>query len=224
MLDGAGDKRTPLVKGVREGQDRGVDMLEHLFGSRTRVKLLTLFIHHPDEGFFVRELTRRIQTQINAVRREIQNLERIGLIIESEAKPEEGATKRPGLKRKYYIANKQYPLYQEMHSLLTKAHLFLERKLDERIRKLGDVQYLAFMGSFLGSPGPVDIFLIGEVRENDMKKLVYELERELGHEINYSCMTLSDYTYRKDVADRFLASILLAPKQVMIDLMNKTVR
>jgi hypothetical protein len=199
-------------------------MLEHLFGSRTRVKLLTLFVHHPDEGFFVRELTRRIQTQINAVRREIQNLERIGLIVESVAKPEESATKRPGLKRKYYIANKNYPLYQEIHSLITKAHLFLERKLDDRIRKLGDVQYLAFMGSFLGAPGPVDIFLIGEVRENDMKKLMYELERELGHEINYSCMSVTDYTYRKEVADRFLSSIMQAPKQVMIDLISKPAR
>ncbi|MFZ2803681.1 MAG: hypothetical protein WA001_00500 [Patescibacteria group bacterium] len=193
-------------------------MLEHLFGSRTRVKLLILFVHNPDDGFFVRELTRRIDTQINAVRREIQNLVKIGMLIEISAPQEDVPVKRPGLKRKYYKANKEFPLYRELHSLLTKAHIFLENKFDDRVKKLGSVSYLAFMGSFQGIPNqPVDLFLVGTVNEVEFKKLVQELEAQLGFEINYTCMTLQEFTYRKEIADRFLDSIMLAPKTVAVN-------
>jgi hypothetical protein len=193
-------------------------MLEHLFGSRTRVKLLTLFVHNPDDGFYVRELTRKIDTQINAVRREIQNLVTIGLIIEGSAPVEDAPVKRPGLKRKYYIANKEFPLYRELHSLLTKAHVFLERKFDDRIQKLGTVNYLAFLGVFHGIPNqPVDLFLVGTIQEEEFKKLVRELEEQLGFEINYTVMSPQEYSYRKEMADRFLHSILNAQKTVSIN-------
>ncbi len=192
-------------------------MLEHLFGSKTRVKLLTVFLHHPEDVFFVRELTRRIDTQINAVRREIQNLLDLGLISEGVAKEDEAGVKRPGLKRKYYVANRTFPLYQELHALLTKAHILIERKLDDRIRRLGDVKYLAFMGSFLGTPGDIDLFLVGTVDDKELRAFLSGLETELGFEVNYTKMTPQDFAYRKDVADRFLHSILLAPKHIVID-------
>lgn len=193
-------------------------MLEHLFGSKTRVKLLTLFLHHPEESFYVRELTRRIDTQINAVRREIQNLLTVGLILEGEGKTDAPGLKRPGLKRKYYVANREFPLFQEITSLLTKAHILLERKLDERIKRLGDVKYVAFMGTFLGQRSTgVDLFVVGRVNEKELKKLVDEIQRQLGFEINYTCMSPQEFAYRKDIADRFLHSVLQAPKHVVID-------
>jgi predicted transcriptional regulator len=104
-------------------------MLEHLFGSKTRVKLITLFIKHQEEAFFIRELTRRIDTQINAVRREIDNLARLGLIIEGVGN-EELPTKRPGLKRKYYQINAKFPLLPEIQSLMNKANFLMEKRLD----------------------------------------------------------------------------------------------
>ncbi|MBD3251123.1 transcriptional regulator, partial [Candidatus Uhrbacteria bacterium] len=101
-------------------------MLEHLFGSRTRVKLISLFLSQPDEPIFVREVTRRIDTQINAVRRELANLMQFGLITEAE--DEGGDEKRPGLKRKYYQLNAVFPLLPEVRSLMTKAQLLVEHK------------------------------------------------------------------------------------------------
>ena len=55
-------------------------MFEQLFGSKTRVKLLSLFYNNPERPFYVREITRKIDEQINSVRRELQNLLNIGIV------------------------------------------------------------------------------------------------------------------------------------------------
>src|SRR5207244_10299527 len=60
--------------------NRGDGMIEQLFGSKTRVKLLQLFFSNPNRSFYVREITRKIDEQINSVRRELANLLSIGII------------------------------------------------------------------------------------------------------------------------------------------------
>lgn len=195
-------------------------MLEHLFGSKTRVKLLSLFLRHPEEAMFVRELTRRVATQINAVRRELANLVRFGLINEVVVEGEsEDGRKRPGLKRKYYQVNRSFPLLPEITALIVKAQVMLEQQLDKHVLKLGDVRYLAFLGLFLGkSHAPVDIFIVGErIDKRGLDALLADTEEELGVEIRYSLMTLEEFRYRKDITDRFLYAILEAPKNVIVD-------
>jgi len=197
-------------------------MLEHLFGSRTRLKLLMLFLQKPDETFYVRELTRLIGTQINAVRRELQNLTTIGLLIEGVGKDEGEGQKRPGLKRRYYTANQEFPLMQEVRALLIKAYALMEWKLDDQVRKLGDVRYLSFMGIFLGQRNqPVDMFIVGDLDRAGLKTLMQEAEKRLGIEINYTVMAPQEFAYRKEMADRFLEGIMKAPKNVVINRLDE---
>lgn len=212
-----------LVKLTIVGQDTGASMLEHLFGSRTRVKLLSLFLHHQDEPLFVREITRLVGTQINAVRRELGNLTKLGLISEATADDRDPeSSKRPGLKRKYYKVNRDFKLLSEITALIMRAQVLLERKLDLEIAKMGDVRYLAFMGVFLGqAKSPVDLFLVGEVDQSALKKLVAQMEKDLGFEINFTAMPLDEFKYRKDMTDKFLYAILEAPKNIVIDRLNE---
>ncbi|MBP9762262.1 hypothetical protein KBD34_01455 [Patescibacteria group bacterium] len=207
-------------------------MLEHLFGSKTRVKLLRLFLRNPAEPIFVRELTRRVETQINAVRRELTNLVKLGLVIEADGAEEDkvlpGAKKRPGLKRKYYQLNKTFPLLNELSSLILKAQVLLDRRLDQEIAALGDVRYLAFMGAFIQSGSTVspntpaiDLFLVGKVDPVGFKKLMTEVEGVFGSELNFSILAPDEFRYRKELGDRFLHSILEAPKKVLIDRLHE---
>ncbi|MDO8583659.1 MAG: hypothetical protein Q7R83_00575 [bacterium] len=198
-------------------------MLEHLFGSRTRVKLLSLFLRSPEEAIFVRELSRRVGTQINAVRRELSNMVSLGLIQETEvAAPALAMGKRqPGLKKKYYRINQNFILLPELTALILKAQVLLERRLDKEIAKLGDIDLLAFMGVFLNRHArgttPVDMFVVGRVDKHALQTLMSTVEQELGFDINFSVMTKEEFTYRKEIADRFLISILDAPKSVVIN-------
>lgn len=199
-------------------------MLEQLFGSRTRVKLLGLFLRYPRDPMFVRELTRKVDTQINAVRRELANLLKFGLIMEvesnEEADPEEvGSKKTFGVKRKYYITNPNFPLLQELTNLIVKAQLMLEQNLDEQIKDMGEVKYLAFLGIFIGKPrAPVEVFVVANTfNTKALKEVITEMEHDLGTEINFSVMTIEEFEYRKEMTDKFLYAILEAPKNVVID-------
>ena len=84
---------------------------EKLFGSKTRAKLLRLFFENPEKSFYVREMTRVIGEQINSVRRELLNLESIG-IIKNETFDN----------KVYYSANSKHPFYRPMIDIFSKKN------------------------------------------------------------------------------------------------------
>ena len=183
---------------------------------------MSLFLRHQDEPLFVREITRRVGTQINAVRRELSNLVKLGLIMEVVEGVEVGGKKQPGLKKKYYKINPQFKLLPEISALVMRAQILLEGRLDQDILRLGDIRYLAFLGVFLGqSKAPVDLFVVGIIDANKLKTLVQASEKTLGYEINFTVMSPDEYRYRKDMTDKFLYAILESPKNVAVDRLNE---
>src|SRR5688572_7234743 len=81
-------------------------MVEQLFGSKTRVKLLQLFYSNPNRAFYVREITRKIDEQINSVRRELANLLSIGIIASDTTN-----------NRLYYEVNQAYDFYDPLRTI-----------------------------------------------------------------------------------------------------------
>ncbi|OGH60526.1 MAG: hypothetical protein A2848_02780 [Candidatus Magasanikbacteria bacterium RIFCSPHIGHO2_01_FULL_50_8] len=197
-------------------------MLEHLFGSRTRVKLLRIFFREPSKRFFVRELTRLLDVQINAVRRELLNLTRAGIIsaltdeslnsfVEVSDDPHE-------TKRKYYRLNEQSVLHPELQALLLKSHVLGEQSLVTDFLKAGDVQVLLFTGVFTNTKdAPIDILVVGDIEERTVADIISEFEREHGAQIRYTVLVPRDYLERRQLTDRFLYSVLDAPHQMAIN-------
>lgn len=195
-------------------------MLEQLFGSKTRVRLLRLFLNSPKGAFFVRELTRKIGSQINAVRNELENLVQMNLVsaVGEPAEPEGARQRRRARQRKYYQLNGDSLLYPELKALFSKARVLLEKDFIKRLANAGSIAYLALTGSFIGpDPAPTDLFLVGRLNRDKLTALIRNFEQEVGHEINYTVMTPQEFKYRRDVTDRFLYSILESKKIVVID-------
>lgn len=192
--------------------------LEQLFGSKTRARLLALFLQHPEQAYFVRELTRRIDAQLNSVRRELQNLVELGVVMERGDQPVAAGSGSLSDKKKYYVANPDFMLYEDLRGLFTKASVFLKNNLVQGIDDHGDIAYLAFMGRFVGTAdSPTDILIVGDIDQKALQKVVSAFESEMGHEINYTYMPKEEFLYRKQVTDRFLFSLLEGSKIVMID-------
>ena len=122
--------------------------LEHMFGSKTRARLMGLFLQHPDDAFYVRELTRKIDAQLNSVRRELKNLIEMGLISEKRA---DSPVKSKALseKKKYYIVNTDFILYEDLRALFQKVQILLKHNLVQEIDNKGKIFYFAFTGRFV---------------------------------------------------------------------------
>jgi hypothetical protein len=198
--------------------------LEQLFGSKTRARLLGLFLQHPDTSFFVRELTRKIGAQLNSVRRELQNLIDIGIIVEMKKKDVKASSTGKGKKisladkKKYYAVNKEFVLYEDLRSLFSKVSILLKNNLVQEIDDKGDIHYFAFTGVFMDdSSVPTDLMIVGSIDQKSLQKVVAKFEDSMSHEINYTLMPKDEFLYRHQVSDRFLLSILSAKKIVMIN-------
>ncbi len=184
-------------------------MYETLFGSKTRVKLLGLFLTSPGQAFYVREITRRVEEQINSVRRELLNLKSLGIVKSHE--------KRGKI---YYEANPKYEAYPELRKMFEKAEkgLGADDKLASALRRAGDVQYVALMGGFVGdNASQVDLFIVGEIDKRKMKPALSDLEKEIGRETNYCIMSEAEFEDRSMLFDRFLTEIMAKPKKVILD-------
>ena len=190
--------------------------LEQMFGSKTRAHLLALFLQHPQESFFVRELTRRVSAQLNSVRRELKNLIELDLIVEKVGSDK--VTKKLSEKKKYYTVNTDFILYEDLRSLFQKVQILLKQNLVQEIEEKGRVDFFAFTGRFVDAPDiPTDILIVGAIKQADLEKMISKFEAEIPYEINYTLMPKDEFLDRRQVADRFLFSVLNGEKVVMID-------
>jgi DNA-binding transcriptional ArsR family regulator len=181
---------------------------------------LGLFLQDAEKSYYVRELTRKIGAQLNSVRRELENLKDLGLIKE-EKKTAEKSSKSLAENKKYYKADPNFILFNDLKSLLNKVHILLKKNLVQEIESKGGVDYLAFTGQFTDNKDvPTDILIVGSIDHKNLQKIVSLFEGELGGEINYTLMPRDEYTYRNQVNDRFLFSILESDKIVMINKIN----
>lgn len=187
-------------------------MLEHFFGSKTRLKLLKIFFRSPDRPFYVRELARLIGTHLHAVRREISNLEKLQIIrqvSENEiARDPELGTERS----KFFQLDAESPLFSELKALLEKAEILEEKELVDQMKsKGGKIKLFILTGLFTGEKeAATDIMIVGSLKPLILAKLIRGYESELGKTIRYTFMSDQEFKDRRHIGDRFIYNILEA--------------
>lgn len=190
-------------------------MLEHFFGSKTRLKLLKVFFRNPDRSFYVRELTRLIETQLHAVRREIANLELIGIIHQIEQANRELGTERS----KFYKLHTEAMLYPELKALLMKSEMMIEQQLVSDLKdKAGAIKFFILTGHFMQDADvETDLLLVGEIKPLVIAKRIKQFEDDLGKTLRYTVMSEEEFRDRRQIGDRFLYSLLDAKHLTMVD-------
>lgn len=183
-------------------------MFSDLITSKSRIKLLNVFLADPSQMYHVRELVRRTGDEINAVRRELAYLQNKG-ILERE----------PRANRVYYSLLKAYPFYFDLLKIGSKTIGLGANILKNRI-KLGRIKYAMFSGRFArkikNSPDEVDLLVVGTVVLPELSLLVREEEKKSNSEINYTVMTEDEFAFRKKKRDPFVASILSGSRVMLI--------
>ncbi len=182
--------------------------LQDFMISRVRVKMVKLFFASPESMYFVREITREIKEEINAVRRELDRMLSVGM-LRSEQRGN----------RLYYSVNTKYLYFQELQQMVIKS-TGLGRKLRKNMRKLGAVSFVMFSGRFVRRLNPrqgeVDILVIGEVVLPELSLLIKEEEQVLKREINYAVFSDEEFEFRKTRRDPFVMDVLNGTRVMII--------
>lgn len=177
-------------------------VLKSLFSSQTRVKLLSTFLLHPEQEYFIRELTRLLGEQINSIRRELENLRRIGLV-----------RSRHRNRKKYYHVDATFPLYVELRSIFSKE-IQTESPAIASLKSLPNVQLILLAGSFTGTESKVDLLVVGTVKKEVLEALLSQ-ESSLKN-VKYSIFSEADFLYRLSLKDRFILEILNDPRHMIV--------
>lgn len=188
-------------------------MLEQLFGSKARYRILRTLFRESDKPFFVRELARAIDAQINAVRREIELLLNLGLLKEEiEKKPKSSSAEYGASLRKYYRLDKDSALFAPLSNLLDQIQVIGE---DALVRDLkahgGKIKLLLLTGCFTKDyRAPSDLLIVGALKERSIAKLISDYEKELGSVLRYTTMSEPEFKERRHMMDKFLFALFEA--------------
>jgi hypothetical protein len=217
-------------------------MIEQLFGSKTRVKLLRLFFSNPNRSFYVREITRKVDEQINSVRRELANMLSLGIITSDSSS-----------NKLYYEVNQNYEYFAPLQTMF--SELDSEEEPTEKTKKttlkntkkavsdvpektpeeepenlvveLPEAKHWAGAGNLAGiaysgvytrdETAAVDILIIGNAIVSKIESVISELEKEKNRELRYAVIEPSEWKYRKQVRDKFWLQFMAAKKQIVLD-------
>ena len=192
-------------------------MIDALFGSKTRVKLLHLFLNNPGKSFYVREITRLVDEQINSVRRELANMLSVGVITSDSADH-----------KLYYTVDQGYQYYAPFHAIFAdkiaaKAVVVKDEVSGWQLlaKQLPGARVSVAAGILVsGSASVVDLLLVGNVPKKKSEELIRLIEKSVGRELRYSILSYDEFYYRMSVRDKFISDILTNRHVVLVDTDN----
>ena len=188
-------------------------MLENIFGSLARTRLLKFFSVHSEGKFFIRELARTLDLQLNSIRRELKHLEDFGLLKSLE---ENG--------KKYYYTDTNFDLFKEIKNLVFKGIGLEETVIANKMSKISGLQLLIFTGLLTNSPAQTDVLIVGKVNKKNCIKHLSQIAEGFIEPLSYTFLSKADYLYRLDIVDKFIYDIWSNENIVIIDKISKKLR
>ena len=196
-------------------------MIDALFGSKTRVKLLHLFLNNPGKSFYVREITRLIDEQINSVRRELSNMLGVGIITSDTSD-----------NKLYYEVNQRYEHYLAFKAIFTDDKLQPSKSVagvshgkhdwKQMVGDLAGLRIAIAAGVLVegSATSKIDLLFVGTITPVRLKKVMKAIEKLEGRELNYALLSYDEFYYRLSVHDKFITEILNSSHEVVVDTDN----
>ncbi len=179
-------------------------MLSALIPSKTRRKVLELFFTHIGENYYLRGIVREVEEEVNAVKRELDILEKAKLLH-----------KEKRLNKVFYSLNKSYIYFDELLRVFAKQSEF-PRTFVEQAPRLGKIKFAALSVKFVKhlpiKKDEVYFLLVGSIIVPEVEQFMKHMEGKLGREIDYTVMTEDELVFRKRNNDPFLWRFLRTPK------------
>jgi predicted nucleotidyltransferase len=179
-----------------------------LFG-QTRGRILALLYGHPDQSFYVREISRDIDTSVGAVQRELENLAQVGLVERSVSG-----------RQVYYQANRRHPVFAEIRSLIAKT-IGVFQLLRSALMPFEERVSLAFVyGSMAraeeNAGSDVDLMIVGDVDLDEVLTQLAPVERAISRTINPTIYSADEFKSRLQGGNHFLRAVMRGEMVILL--------
>ena len=177
--------------------------INKLISSKARIKIIKQIVFHPAEGFHIRELVRILKDEVNAVRRELINLEKAGLLVSQKQS-----------NRINYTINPQYTLLPEIRNIWHKD-FGLGAQILKNKKQLGQITFAILTYTFVtmgeSAEHDLDMIIVGEPDQRILEAVVKNAEEELKREIFYTVMSEKEWDTKTKRKDSQVMSAILLP-------------
>lgn len=184
-------------------------ILEKLFESPAKIKILKLFFRNPDLSFTMSEIMERLDLDYATCKRQINNFLSIKFL----------SCKLKSKKKRFFIDTK-FEFLEELRSLVLKSSPASKNKMLRSVKRLGKIYLLLLAGVFIDkvNRSRCDVFIVGDnIDQKKLAKIVKNIEAEAGTQIRFSLMNLEEFKYRRDMFDKFVREVLDLPYEKLID-------
>ena len=182
--------------------------MDRLFGSKTRVSLLSKLLMNADKSWYIRELSRVLEIPYSMLYKEVKNLVSLGVINEEKRG-----------KVTLVSVNKSLPFFAELKSLMVKT-VGLSDLLRTALSELKEIRYALVYGSFASGEesvsSDVDLLIIGNLDEERVLNVVGKVEKEVEREINYILWSKREFMERVKSEHHLLRDIASKPVIMLV--------
>jgi len=203
-----------------------MEILGKIFGSVSRVKIMRLFLFHPDVAFDIDDVTQRSLTKRPDARKEINLLVKLGFIkkkvfykkIPLAMRKKDTEPRYKNVKKQGWVLNSKWEYRNALETLLIESELIRGKEIAARIKKAGVIKTLILSGVFVRDEDrPVDIMIVGErINTKILQKAISSIEAEVGRNLVYTVFTEKEYRYRLRMYDKLVRNILENKHEALI--------
>ncbi|OGZ55321.1 MAG: hypothetical protein A3G60_03975 [Candidatus Ryanbacteria bacterium RIFCSPLOWO2_12_FULL_47_9c] len=197
-------------------------ILEKLFGSQARVRLLRLFVMSPDDVLDSKTIGSRIHLEPTQFNREVKMLFDVGFIKKGTRVTTLSEGVRNKLKRRKisgYTLVRDFPYLNEIAELLASETPLARKKLLGSLKGCGKVNLVVIAGRLLHEDrSHVDVFVVGDsLKKKKIERALHAIEANLGKELVYAIMATKEFQYRFGMYDRFLKDLFDHPHEILLN-------
>lgn len=185
-----------------------MDVLEGLFGSKTRARMIRFFLLNGEQWYDSAEIALKNKIDKNEVKKALAMLVKIKFLLQKSQK-----------KKYVYSSNKEFSFYSELFNLVLAASRFPQRQSLKRLREIGDVRLVMVSGVFLNYPkGKADLLIVANnVIRKKLAVIMDQTEAEIGKEVRYVLLDMDEFKYRMEMIDRFLMDFFEGPNEEVVN-------
>lgn len=197
-----------------------LEVLEKIFGSPARLKIMKLFLFHPEEIFDKEDISNKAKVNVTLTTKELKLLQEVGFIKSKSFFKEVQLKSGPKKKRiTGYVLESTFIYLNHFKNLLLNTEPLSPNQIIRRLGRGGKIKLIVLAGVFISSDDSrLDLLVVGdEMKEKTIKTIVGQMEAEIGKELRYAVLKTDDFKYRQSICDRLLRDLFDYPHRVVVD-------